>query len=417
MGEYVSLKIRNHDYLSCKNSFGDLLLLFSKEDLKIEEAKDEDGETYIRRYFSTTVSRAKMFLDCLGYTVKSLKRDFENSKVEELEYLEYCMDDEPSCESKYRDVNEKFEFEAWKTAAKKYALILADDFYDPNIGGYRKLENERKKSLSITEKIVIDSLPFYWNDKFFGLSFGSICIWNVFRVLLDAFEPHETIELDYSNLYDGGWCGETPEENDYAVAKTVILTEGKFDVEVIEQSIKLLYPFMSKFYSFINFSEYSVQGSTNFLTHYLKAFVASGIQNRVVAIYDNDSAGREEIINLSNIQFPNNFRIMNLPELEFAKNYPTLGPTGKEIADINGRACSIELFLGRDVLSDKGEFSPVHWKGYNEKTHTYQGEILDKIHIQKRFRNKIKNSSCPDLEDWADMKLLLNAIFNVFMEE
>lgn len=60
MGEIVGLCIGNYDFLSCKNSFGDLLSIYSKEDLKIEEVYNEElGESITRRYFATTVSRAK----------------------------------------------------------------------------------------------------------------------------------------------------------------------------------------------------------------------------------------------------------------------------------------------------------------------------------------------------------------------
>ena len=49
MGEYVGIRIKNHVYLQWKNSFGDLLSIFSKEDLHIESVRIGD-ETYIKRY-------------------------------------------------------------------------------------------------------------------------------------------------------------------------------------------------------------------------------------------------------------------------------------------------------------------------------------------------------------------------------
>jgi hypothetical protein len=41
--------------------------------------------------------------------------------------------------------------------------------------------------------------------------------------------------------------------------------------------------------------------------------------------------------------------------LEFAHDYPTIGPTGKLNADINGTAVSIESFLGREALTGCGK--------------------------------------------------------------
>lgn len=63
MGTYVSISIGEFDFLTSKNSFGELLLPFSSRDLRIEDAFDEDGEQYTRRYFSSTVSRLKLIVN------------------------------------------------------------------------------------------------------------------------------------------------------------------------------------------------------------------------------------------------------------------------------------------------------------------------------------------------------------------
>lgn len=41
---------------------------------------------------------------------------------------------------------------------------------------------------------------------------------------------------------------------------------------------------------------------------------------------------------------------MHLPDLEMCRHYPTIGPGGSSIDNINGRACSIEMFLGKAIL-------------------------------------------------------------------
>ena len=194
-------------------------------------------------------------------------------------------------------------------------------------------------------------IDFYYLDEEIGSP------WDVFRIILEAFKSEDIITLDYTNLFEGGWCDEVPEEKEYLVSKTVILTEGSTDARVISEAMKLLYPHMVKFYSFIDFSTYVVQGSTNYLTHYLKAFIAAGIRNRIIALYDNDSAGLSEIKVLKNIPIPSNVRIMHLPDLEMCLHYPTIGPGGSSIDNINGRACSIEMFLGKDILKKSGECS------------------------------------------------------------
>lgn len=419
MGTYVSIRIGNFDFLSYKNSFGALLFPFSQGNLTIEESVDEDGEIYTKRYFTLRIDYLKKILDSFGYSIKQSKIEFEKLKKEKLEFIQYCLEDGDgnTYGLSYEDVSKNFTYGNWRKAVLKYAKILAKDKYCSTCNDYKKLNRERSKVKNIAEKFVIESLPFgegYWG--FEDVDFES---WTIFRVILDAFPNNDEIILDYTDLYESGWCNDIPDDDDYNVPKTIILTEGKYDAEVLCKSIGLLYPYMSKFYSFINFSEYKVQGSTNFLTHYLKAFIASGIQNRIIALYDNDSAGLAEIIELKKINIPSNFKIIPLPDIELANNYPTIGPNGEEYMNINGRACSIELFLGKDVLSEDGKYIPVHWKGYIDKTGTYQGEVLKKNKIQEAFARKYSyaiesDNYTIDSEQWTEMRQLLECIFSAF---
>lgn len=269
MGTYVSISIGEFDFLTSKNSFGELLLPFSSRDLRIEDAFDEDGEQYTRRYFSSTVSRLKLILDSYGFTIEVAKQNFATLKTEKLDFIQYCLEsDGETFGLSQEDVATNFTFENWYQAALRYAEVLANGQYE--------LDQFRTENLSIAEKILLDSLPY--GEGYWGFTDVEFNVWSVFRTLLDAFPSEMDVILDYTDLYESGWCDEYPTEEDYDVPKTIILTEGKFDAEVISKSIELLYPFMSKFYSFMNFSEYKVQGSTNFLTHYLKAFIAAGFR-------------------------------------------------------------------------------------------------------------------------------------------
>lgn len=137
------------------------------------------------------------------------------------------------------------------------------------------------------------------------------------------------------------------------------------------------------------------------------------------SIREDDSAGLAELMDLEKLHFPDNFRILHLPNIALANNYPTLGPNGEYCLNINGQACSIELYLGADVLSNDGKLIPVHWKGYNDKTKTYQGEVMQKGLIQSKFFNKCKtpengNQILEYDDNWTEMRLLLNCLFNAF---
>lgn len=47
------------------------------------------------------------------------------------------------------------------------------------------------------------------------------------------------------------------------------------------------------------------------------------------AIFDNDAAGHEALASLKSIALPSNIRAITLPDLEFARDYPTIGPHGQ----------------------------------------------------------------------------------------
>lgn len=415
MGEIVGLCVGNYDFLSCKNAFGDLLSIFSKDDLTIEEVFNEElQESITRRYFSMNVSKAKMCLDAMGHTISKARNVFEYHKKNYVDNLKDYSNEKIDIDS----IEREYTFENWSRAVKKYSAILAVDTWED--GDYKLLRHCRCDNNSMCEKMVLDSLPHWKDDTYFGIDLyyvdeGIGSPWDVFRIILEAFKSDEIITLDYTNLFEGGWCDEVPEEKEYSVSKTVILTEGSTDASVISEAMKLLYPHMVKFYSFIDFSTYVVQGSTNYLTHYLKAFIAAGIENKIIALYDNDSAGLSEIESLKRIPIPPNVRIMHLPDLEMCYNYPTIGPAGKSVDNINGRACSIEMFLGQDILKQNGEYEPIRWKSYIDKVAAYQGEIISKSEVLKQFELKVKRSRKQIiLEEWEECDLLLREIFAAF---
>jgi hypothetical protein len=104
---------------------------------------------------------------------------------------------------------------------------------------------------------------------------------------------------------------------------------------------------------------------------------------------------------------------LRCPPLELAQSYPTLGPPTAEaptdrisIADVNGLAGSIELYLGQDVLSlPDNSLRPVQWRSYSEGSKQYQGEITDKKAVQQAYEEKLAraqaNPSVIASQDWT----------------
>ena len=154
-------------------------------------------------------------------------------------------------------------------------------------------------------------------------------------------------------------------------------------------------------FTFFDHAAFKSGGGAGELERLARGFAGAGISNRVVVLFDNDTAGFAAARRHTEAQLPANFRIVTLPELESAKAYPTLSPTGGAPANINGSACGIELYCGPTALTGKdGSLSPIQWTGYDRALKRYQGEPMDKDEIHQRFFRVLNQSSDPvnDLE-------------------
>jgi len=179
-----------------------------------------------------------------------------------------------------------------------------------------------------------------------------------------------------------------------------------------------LYPHLSEYYSFMDFGLSNVPGGANFLVSTIKAFIGTGIKNRIVALFDNDTAAEISLRSLKDIAIPDNIKILKYPDLDIAKRYPTIGPGGISELNVNGLSCSIEVYLGADVLMRNGELTPIQWKGWEPNLNRYQGEILNKRELQEAFFEKVSKCTIdPSLigkTDWKPLQLILNQIFKSF---
>jgi len=145
-----------------------------------------------------------------------------------------------------------------------------------------------------------------------------------------------------------------------SVGRTIILTEGRSDSSALSASLLLLYPHLADYYSFLDFDAFRVPGGSGSLANLTRAMAAAGVINRIIALFDNDTAGESAMRGLRSLNLPTNICLARLPDLEDLRAYPTLGPTGSTTMDVNGIAASIELYLGRDALTaSDGKLVPV----------------------------------------------------------
>lgn len=168
-------------------------------------------------------------------------------------------------------------------------------------------------------------------------------------------------------------------------------------------------------------SSRSAGGAAN-LVSIVKAFAGAGVTNRVIALFDNDTAARDALRSLESVRLPPNIGVRRYPPLESLRSYPTVGPSGLSCLDVNGLAASIELYLGEDVLrGDERELTPIHWKGFNDVLKQYQGEVSSKGQLHDRYHAKVARcrANCLEVQlyDWSGLDAILKTVFSAFDED
>lgn len=204
--------------------------------------------------------------------------------------------------------------------------------------------------------------------------------------------------LDLTDLAMGGWldwnedlvlrASQRLQLETSASGKIIVLTEGSTDVLILRSVLCILRPDVHDYFTFLDFAGFSAPGGADRIVSLAKGLAAASVMNRVVVVLDNDAAGREAENQLSRVGLPPTFAVMRLPQQGFARKYPTLGPSGSQLEDINGRACSIEFIFGEKFLRDAngGSLPPVRWKSYLPGIKDYQGEVDNKRTIQDAIR-------------------------------
>lgn len=230
-----------------------------------------------------------------------------------------------------------------------------------------------------------------------------------------AFDLRDVIRRGYLSVSETLCADARAEEVSEAsgTMPTIVLTEGSSDASVLEKALEIVRPDLVGFLNFMDYS-HKPDGGVGAVTNGLKAFSAAGVGNRIIGLYDNDTAGCQGLLSVQKSPLRSHMRATVLPEIEIARSYPTYGPDGLSCTDINGRAVSVELFLGRDVLTIDGELSPVQWTQYVKPMNSYQGEISQKDLIQQRFYDKAKAFNAASRrekeDDWQDLEFLINYI-------
>ncbi|SDD13664.1 hypothetical protein SAMN04488104_101621 [Algoriphagus faecimaris] len=385
MGSYSELFICNYPIFTLKNNYyHDIVdLIFLESDYTEYEAtvSDEDNpeEEEIVRFksFISTAEVCKERLEIFGASYEKAKLDFEES-------LKILREDGIYDFVIYESITFDFYLDTIKRIIESKKSGRKKDVY----GGF---EDYLYKS-----ELYIDGQSI------------SLGLWSILSVI----DSKSIIEYNLTDIIEGGWV-QAPQSL-INTKKIILLTEGKTDTEFLKICFNYFFKHLEGYYHFMDFENSKYEANASRLIHTIKSFVGSGINNFILAVFDNDSAASKEIENLKKVNLPNNIKVLQYPEIEWAKNYPTLGPTGIQVMNINGLAGSIEMYLGKDCLMENGEFIPIQWTGYMESINKYQGVVLKKDQIQRSFREKVKffDENNYDLKQWEDLISIITLIKN-----
>ena len=194
------------------------------------------------------------------------------------------------------------------------------------------------------------------------------------RAVCEVAPGDEYAVQDVSQLVSGGYytahtqvCAEAiqslvaghPENS-----TQIILTEGSTDASILRRALSLLHPHLADYYSFLDFESSRSPGGAGHLVSLVKAFAATGITNRVIALFDNDTAARDARRALAQLSLPPNIAVRSYPDLEVLRNYPTLGPSGQTGLDVNGLQRALSCILGLMCSRQPGgDFDPCPVEG------------------------------------------------------
>lgn len=289
--------------------------------------------------------------------------------------------------------------------------VSSNSFSDDKMKRYYENEIKQVNDLRAGKISLKNRRPYIFFENY---AEQRVAIWGM--VHHEDVKEDDIVVLDISDLVEGGWLDDELEntDSDFLIPQDefipeipIILTEGVTDIKTLKKALHVIYP---KLESNVRFLDTSFGPETNAaaIVKMIKSFAAAGINNRILAILDNDAAASEAMASLPR-NLPNNIKVIQYPELDLMTSYPTIGPQGEINMNINGLAGSIEMYMGKDILTgNDGNLELVQWGGYMNRVKKYQGSLINKDAVGSRFKGK----DAADVNKWQDLRYLWDYIID-----
>jgi HEPN/Toprim N-terminal domain 1 len=428
MGDYAECWVRKFYVGSTKDDIDpSLMQLFRSIDKKIIPSNKNNLPNQLSRWvryiedcdnidvvlYSAPVRIIKDRLDLIGYSLSNANKAYSR-------YLEGEI-------SKYEEKIEDSHGDFFQSTLKMLRSMSLDRWLATLKEIHEKGLTHNRYDREHTDGSLIS---YMLRHDWYG--FPGVDLNVALRLILEIIPADEDLVYDVTDLISSEYfdieddlvkyASNISSQDYYNNGKKIILTEGKSDTLILSESLKLLYPHLSDYFTFMDFDGAKVGGGAGNLANMVKSFSGAGIINRVIAVFDNDTAAHAALKGLQKAKISNNIKVFTLPEIEILNDYPTIGPSGMVNMNVNGLAGSIEPYLGKSVLTDdEGNLYPVQWTGLDQGLQKYQGEITEKDKVQSSFKEQLKvcqeNNLLIDNYDWSGIKTILEGIFNLFHED
>jgi len=380
MGSIISLGIDRLEIDWGKNElFRDHSKLFTKGDIAEAQYYYADNQCETKPAYVRTLGHMVRRLELLGYTLKGCRVLYDEMVAMVPEYY-------PAFEMTF----DEFAHIMRSVAIRNIGIVEEEEGSDFDLGEFARTILSKEEFVRVKpalSEMSFDDGTFFGNlDPYITLrllaenpdNLGSKVIWRFEDVVANGYIEMEDIE---ANLADSD--------------RFLLVTEGSSDSSILSLSLPLVAPDIADFFYFVDTdSQYPFTGAGS-VVQFFKGLNSIRVQNKVLILLDNDTAGNEALQRIEKLPQRGNLQTIVLPLLADMTRVLTRGPSGETIEDVNGRAVSIECFLELNCHSENPPV--VRWTSFSSALQAYQGELIDKERYSKEFYRVASAHSTYDL--------------------
>jgi hypothetical protein len=371
MGSMITLRLGRLEVDWGKNFFfRNHSPLFSKTDLVLAEYFYADNEVIKQPAYVRKLHRVIGRLELLGYSLDGCRKAYPTALSHVPDYylkvtIDFDVFRKALCAANLDQVrNEGYDSDFDLGEFARYIL------QDPE---FNRVTGEFSSIVTRDDATFFENLDAYVILRLLGENADNLdrdLVWGFHDVVEGGYVEHDEV---FEPLSDE--------------SRFLIVAEGSSDSAILKASLPIVAPDVSDFFDFVDMKDNYPFTGTGSLVNFCKGLAAIKVQNKILIILDNDTAGHAAFQRLQSLKMPRNMRVIKLPYLEEFSRFTTLGPSGSSTEDMNGRAVAIECFL--DLTFGPEEVPAIRWTSFNQERGAYQGELVLKEEYTKRFFDNV----------------------------